>query len=235
MTLSSLFAKDASKTVKALRYSAYTALALYGASLAFDYATETEYTDAQKETLSTVFQDSLDVGAISFRKSKLTDYMIESIGSEAFALGNAMHMHTRYEENDPLNITPWHFIHENAHIWQHQHCDTQAPTLLYALTHDMLNAHFGEDNPDERQHVPYSYRLTEDRDLSDYNREQQASLIADYFRILDGGYPIYLDINQNYKRDMHLYESTLKNFLDNPSYIQTKCENILGFNPEAGL
>jgi len=230
-----IFNKNARGPIKALHYAAYTALALYGASLAFDYATQAEYTDVQKETLTTVFQDSLDIDAITFRKSKVTDYMIEKLGAEAFALGNAMHMHTRYEENDPLNITPWHFIHENVHIWQHQHCDTQAPTLLYALAHDIYNEYAGQDAPEERQHVPYFYRLTEDRDLSDYNREQQASLIADYFRILDGGYPIYLDINQNYKRDMHLYESTLKNFLENPSYIQHKCENILGFNPEAGL
>jgi hypothetical protein len=233
MTLSSLFATDASKTVKALRYSAYTALALYGASLAFDYATETEYTDAQKETLSAVFQDSLDVGAISFRKSKLTDYMIESIGSEAFALGNAMHMHTRYGQNDPYNITPWHFLHENAHIWQHQNCNTQAPPLLYALAHDIYNEYAGQDAPEERQIVPYFYKLSADKDLSDYNREQQASIIADYYRIKGGEHPVYLDINQSYKRDMPLYEGVMKRFLEDPSYIKNKCTNILFFNPEA--
>ena len=235
MILSKFFSKDASKGAKTLKYAAYLALGLYGSSVAFDLATEVEYTDEQKQTLTTVFKDSLDVDSISFRKSKITDIMIEELGSEAFALGNAMHMHTRYGEKDPLNITPWHFVHENAHIWQHQHCDTKAPPLLYALAHDIYMEHYGHNHQEERQHVAYSYRLTEDRDLADYNREQQASIIADYFRILDGEHPVYLHINQNYKRDMHLYESVLKNFLEDPSYIKNNCKNILYFDPKAGL
>ncbi len=234
--LSQIFSKDASKSIKALRYAAYTALGLYGASLTFEYATEADFSPEQEQTLKAVFQDSLDIDAITYRKSKVTDYLIEQNGAEAFALGNDMQIHTRfYEQKDPYNMKSWLFLHESTHIWQHQNCHTPAPHFLYAMAHDLYMLHWGNDNGEEHQNVSYFYRLTADRDLADYNREQQASLVADYFRIKNGGYPVYLHFNQNYKRDMHLYESVMAKFLKDPSYIRENCTNILYFDAKAGL
>jgi hypothetical protein len=231
MQLSKLFSKDASLKVKALRYASYLGIALYAGSVALDYATEAEYSDQDKQKLTQIFQDSLDLDKIRFEKSWLTDKIIKALNADAFAMGNTLRMPTRYDTKDPMNIGPWVFLHENVHIWQHQNCDTPAPPQLYAIAHDIIYPYFNDITGEETQNVPYFYKLAEGKDLSDYNREQQASLVADYYRILDGGHPVYLDINQNYKRDMPLYKSALKNFLEDPSYIRNKCENILGFYP----
>lgn len=229
-----IFSKNASKKVKALRYAAYTALGLYAGQLTYDIATDVSFTDTEKQTLKHVFKDSLDVESITVRKSKITDYMIEVIGSEAFAYGDTMYLHTAHDANDPYNLKPWLLLHESTHLWQHKHCDTgNPPPLPYAIVHDAYIEKFFPH--EERQNVSYRYRLTDDRDLADYNREQQASIIADYFAIKAGRYAVYLDLNQSQIRDMPLYESVMKNFLEDPSYIKNNCQNILNFDPKAGL
>jgi hypothetical protein len=226
-----LFSKNASLELKTLRYASYFGVALYASSVVLDYATEADYPEQDQQKLTRIFQGSLDLDKIRFEKSWLTDKIIKALDADAFTLGNTLRMPTRYDTKDQTNLAPWLFLHENVHIWQHQNCNTPAPPQLYAIAHDIIYPYFNDITGEETQNVPYFYKLDEDKDLSDYNREQQASIVADYYRILEGGYPIYLDINQNYKRDMPFYRAVLKNFLEDPSYIRNKCKNILEFNP----
>ncbi|MEC7701743.1 MAG: hypothetical protein VYC19_03230 [Pseudomonadota bacterium] len=228
MQLSKLFSK------RVLGGIAASALALIASNAAFEYALESDYSDEQKQKLKLIFQNSIDIEDITFRQSKMTDVMIEMLNADAFVLDDTMHMHTRYKDyKGDKNLVPWLFAHEHVHVWQNKLCGSNDPHLLYAVAHDYYHAHF--QTPEERQDVSYRYRLTDDRDLSDYNREQQASIVADYFAIKAGGYAIYLDLNQSQIRDMHLYESVLKNFLEDPSYISNHCKNIHYFDPKAGL
>jgi len=63
------------------------------------------------------------------------------------------------------------FIHEFTHVWQYYHGITKLSVIWLALRHlgDYRNA--------------YPYDLSDEDDLTDYNVEQQAAIIEDYWRI----------------------------------------------------
>ncbi|PIT16560.1 hypothetical protein BGI33_04285 [Snodgrassella alvi] len=77
--------------------------------------------------------------------------------------------------------------------------------------------------------VDYEYALTDDKVLSDYGMEQQASIIADYYLLRDFGYDKWFYYtNQKSKGAepknkqliqefwLKMYENTLRLFLKNP-------------------
>ena len=103
------------------------------------------------------------------------------------------------------------FIHEMVHIWQYQMGMWVALRGACSLL------------------VDYHYTLADDKVLSDYGMEQQASIIADYYLLRDFGYDAWCDrTKQKYKggepknkqlvQDLWLkmYENTLRLFLKNP-------------------
>jgi hypothetical protein len=222
-----LFKRNAPLATKFARSAALVISIIYGASSAIDFLPEEEYSAEQKQTLSAVFQDSLDISVIHYKVSAISDYIIEKDHSDALTLGNTIHLHSRFtkKESDPYNVGPWLFVHENAHIWQNQNCNVRKHSLFNALADSFADSQHNDN-------IHYSYKLDENKDLSDYNHEQQASIIADYSRIKGGEHPVWLDINQNHKRDMHLYEAVLKRFHQDPSYIKAHCENIPYSQPQ---
>ncbi|PIT23064.1 hypothetical protein BGI36_03020 [Snodgrassella communis] len=74
------------------------------------------------------------------------------------------------------------FIHEMVHIWQYQMGMWVALRGACSLL------------------VDYEYALTDDKVLSDYGMEQQASIITDYYLLRDFGYDHWLrKTKQKYK------------------------------------
>lgn len=65
------------------------------------------------------------------------------------------------------------FIHEMAHVWQHQNrvLPVKTSAVLAMCRHGFRYAR------------AYRYTLAPNRDLLDYNLEQQATIIEDYFRV----------------------------------------------------
>ncbi|WP_239351417.1 hypothetical protein [Snodgrassella communis] len=103
------------------------------------------------------------------------------------------------------------FIHEMVHIWQYQMGMWVALRGACSLL------------------VDYEYALTDDKVLSDYGMEQQASIITDYYLLRYFGYDKWFGLTkQKYKggepknkqlvQDLWLkmYENTLHLFLKNP-------------------
>jgi len=97
------------------------------------------------------------------------------------------------------------FMHEMAHVWQYQRG--------YAVKWNGIRS-FDKSR--------YSYSLSEEKRLSDYNMEAQADLLADYFLLLKFGNSgsVYLS-ESTYKGGEHrillpLYERVLADFLLNP-------------------
>jgi hypothetical protein len=221
MNISSIFSNNASIKIKALRTAALLCGLAYGTSLAFDLLPERKYTAQQQEKLDNIFHDSLDVDAIHYKVSAISDFLIESNHSDAYTLGDTIHFHSRFynAETDPFQIGSWVFLHEHVHVWHNQNCAVREHTIFNAIADGLSGEKHNEA-------MPYTYTLDAKKDLSDYNHEQQASIIADYYRINDGQHPVYLDPNQDYKRDAHLYGKVLKHFLNEPSYIQNHCQNI---------
>lgn len=218
MTLSQIFGRQASLPVKILRTSTLVGALVYGIVAVIDNLPEEEYSAHQKDMLTEIFKDSLNLDKIQYKRSWVSDQINEYIGSDAFALGNTIHMHRRFDPDDNY-IGRWIFIHENAHTWQNQNCNKYVPNLFEAFYEGLMGKTSSDDT--------YFYTLSADKDLSDYGVEQQASIIADYYQIQQGKHPIYLSFNQDYRRDGHLYQTVLENFLENPSYIRNHCQNIL--------
>lgn len=227
MTDFTLFKRDAPLSIKCARSAALVFTLLAAGGLTIDFLPEEEYSAEQKQTLSAVFQDSLDISVIHYKVSAVSDYIIEKNHSDAFTLGNTIYFHSRFtkKEADPYNVGSWIFVHENAHIWQNQNCNVRKHSLFNAVADGFTDSQHNDN-------IPYRYKLDEDKDLSDYNHEQQASIIADYSRIKGGEHPVWLDMNQNHKQDMHLYEAVLKRLHQDPSYIQGHCENIPYSQPQ---
>lgn len=113
-------------------------------------------------------------------------------------------------DTDPVKQSV--FIHELVHVWQHQNdvLDTRLDFIREMISHRFNNQ------------ACYRYKLNGDRDLLDYDFEQQAAIIQDYFLLKNHG------IENSYKErhllDMSLdqlteaYEFTLKKFIKNPGY-----------------
>ena len=87
------------------------------------------------------------------------------------------------------------FIHECVHVWQFYHGITKlsAVKLFFWYRSDYFPK-------------AYRYDLWDNDDLTDYNMEQQASIVAEYFQ------------RKAYGADVALHEKVLQKFLNNPSY-----------------
>ncbi len=76
-------------------------------------------------------------------------------------------------------ISAAHFIHEMMHIWQYQHLGIRyIPLALYAQ-------HFGQGY-DYGGEQALRKAVAEGKDIRSFNYEQQAEIVADYFRLMHG-------------------------------------------------
>jgi hypothetical protein len=106
------------------------------------------------------------------------------------------------------------FIHEMAHVWQHQ-----TGILTLGVIGSAIAQMIGRAGDYESA---YPYVLSKQKDLIDYNLEQQASILEDYFRItrlrLKAAYLQSCDPNLSGTADRELYEAVLRRFLHDPTY-----------------
>lgn len=108
------------------------------------------------------------------------------------------------------------FIHEMTHVWQYQnkilHPVKEAAKLI--LKHRFNYA------------AAYPYVLEEEKDLTDYGLEQQASIIEDFFLAQKMNNMLYTRHCKNTCRGQderkHLFEAVLKLFFKNPAYARRK-------------
>jgi len=100
------------------------------------------------------------------------------------------------------------FIHELAHVWQHQN------NVLSVKLHGIFTAveHLFQ------YEKAYAYDLDINKDLLDYSMEQQAAIIEDYFSVTNSHRPRNARKTPNSPRDKQSYEFVLAKFLKDPSY-----------------
>jgi len=87
-------------------------------------------------------------------------------------------------------------IHEMTHVWQYQN-----KILNPVVEAVKLNLKFKFNYS-----AAYAFQLDEKKELTNYNMEQQASIVAEYFQ------------RKAYGADVALHEKVLQKFLNNPSY-----------------
>ena len=103
------------------------------------------------------------------------------------------------------------FIHEMVHVWQYQ-LKILSPVTA-AITESIK--HFFDYSK------AYEYTLDGTKDLLDYNIEQQASIVEDYFRISIAGIslnPGRLQNDEGSIKNKAKYMLVLAKFLANPKY-----------------
>ncbi len=99
------------------------------------------------------------------------------------------------------------FLHEMTHVWQYQ--NNVLNPIGAAL--DEVFKHLGDYD------AAYPYTLVASKDFLDYGMEQQASILEDYFRLINGWLPGNLE-NKSLSSPRRLYEQVLAKFLNNPKY-----------------
>ena len=171
-----------------------------------------DFTEQEKDTLTQLFKDSIDIDDINFNRSPAGEFVLNAFNASGTTIGNTVIM----RQYMPRHSAYYNYVlvHEAAHIWQSQNCHTN----FFSNTFDEA-VHFFDDAAEI-----YKYHLDADKDLLDYNHEAQASIIADYYNFQAGK---STDFDQNEytsptKKDA-LYKAVLSNFIQDPKYIRQHC------------
>ncbi len=102
------------------------------------------------------------------------------------------------------------FIHEMGHVWQYQNgiLNPIWSALKIQISHGF------------KYGAAYAYRLDAGKTLTDYNMEQQASILEDYFRIVKRGIGFrddrILDKKATLEENIELLKTVLADFLLDP-------------------
>ncbi len=221
--LKTAFSKKAPWWMKVLR-SAALVLSIYPA-LEFGLMPNLPgrpLTSGETVELRSIFKNSVDYSKERIHSSKIMDAIVNP--TEPFT-GNVIYGHTRgnviiangevkesdYSARGVNDFAQEVFIHENVHVWQFQNCPWD---MTCAMTQESFRRQKGLDDF-------YTYHLRPGKDLLDYNIEQQAVIITDYYlKVCKGDDPENCDNTEKGPALKSLYDGTLKNFKENPSYIR---------------
>ena len=113
------------------------------------------------------------------------------------------------------------FIHEMAHVYQHQ---LKILKPILAAIGETLKHGFNYSKA-------YQYTLSTKKDLLDYDIEQQAQIVEDYFRIYHlhlSPIPGFLQNTLIDAKSHRLFHKVLGSFLANPNYARhkTTCKRV---------
>ncbi len=112
------------------------------------------------------------------------------------------------------------FIHEMTHVYQYQ---LKILNPIAAAFGEIFEHMFNYSDA-------YKYTLTEKSDLLDYDIEQQASMVEDYYRITYAKLGPTSNLQNNYTDVVKnsLYQKVLKKFIANPEYARhhTECQSV---------
>jgi hypothetical protein len=159
-----------------------------------------------------VFGSSIDYTAVGVSDSKFMGLHPRGV---AMSPDGNLYMHGCYKDDYAAGSTyeQSFFLHEMTHVWQYQNkvLNPIAEALKLSLQHKF------------NYEASYFYTLDAKKDLLDYNMEQQASIVQDYFSLKETGSASPWTRCQNGTAGQEaLYESVLKNFLADPGYAAAK-------------
>lgn len=170
-------------------------------------------TEGEVTLARSVFGDSIDYGSVKISDQKFMGLPFLPEGT-AMAPNGSLYMPGCYREDYSAEDTIGQslFIHEMTHVWQYQNkVLNPIPTAAKLAVRHKFN-----------YSAAYAYTLDEDKDLLDYNMEQQATIVQDYFTMKTDGY--YYDWWGRCENDcsdrekLRLFEKVLEKFLAEPGY-----------------
>ena len=157
-------------------------------------------TSGEIKLARSVFGDSIDYGTVRVSPEKFggMDFLPE--GTAMAPNGNLFMPGCYCNDYSAKDFhTQSLFIHEMTHVWQYQN-KVLAPIVEAAKLNVKYKFNYN---------AAYAYALDAKKDLLDYNMEQQASIVQDYFLLKN-------NVGRAVKKP--LFEAVLKNFIADPSY-----------------
>ncbi|MDP2206448.1 MAG: DUF4157 domain-containing protein [Alphaproteobacteria bacterium] len=178
-------------------------------------------TDGETVMLREVFRDSIDYNKVRIHHSRAADFWLNVQGAEGVTHKNVIVMRDNKCSDDYSRCHDDYYryvlMHETAHVWQGQ--NGLMPGAL-----KLAFENYSRILPNNNHHQHYEYRLTQDKPLSAYNVEQQASIITDYHMHIRHGENAGVFLNVENYASPHAqkaaYESTLHTFHQNPSSLR---------------
>jgi hypothetical protein len=163
----------------------------------------------------TVFGTSVDYDTVTISDQKFMGLDFLPKGTAMAPNGNIF-MPGCYREDFSTEETLMKsvFIHEMTHVWQYQNkiLNPIASAAQLAVKHKF------------NYQAAYDYRLDGKKDLLDYNMEQQAAIVQDYFAMKQDGSYAYWGCCQNDGDDTEkrqLFEKVLEKFTADPGYAKS--------------
>lgn len=158
----------------------------------------------------TVFGNSIDYARVTITDGQFIGFQPK--GTAMAPEGN-LYMYGCYKPDYATGdaYTQGHFIHEMTHVWQYQ--NKVLKPIVAAVELNFRHAF--------NYMAAYDYTLDARKDLLDYNMEQQASIVQDYFITKTAGHPAHRGHCKNActpDDKINLFEKVLDKFLHNPHY-----------------
>ena len=157
-----------------------------------------------------IYRDSINYTRVKIHNGKYFFGQPANSGmtprGEIYAHGSAYHDDYSRENAS----TQGFYIHEMAHVWQRQN---DVLNIIWSAISEQISHGFDYSRA-------YPYTLEADKTLTDYDIEQQASIIEDYFRVVKRGIPFRENRIQNggnREERVRLLRAVLADFLTDPS------------------
>lgn len=174
-------------------------------------------TEGEVALARSVFQDAIDYARVQVHDARVLPRFLQKPG-RAMAFLNKISFPDGAASADFSRESPLRqsiFIHELAHVWQHQN---KVMNTLYQFCRLMVRHRFDYDQA-------YFYRLEKGRDLVSYNMEQQAMIVQDHF--LRARFNVAASHraacrNAPSPEVASLYDSVLEKFRANPAYVKKR-------------
>jgi len=167
-------------------------------------------TTGEKKIAQEIYGTSINYSKVKIHAGKYFFGQPDNSGmtpnGEIYAAGPAYH--ADYSAKDAY--TQSFFIHEMGHVWQHQN---SILNVVWSAVMEQI-----EHNLDYNK--AYPYMLDADKTLTDYDIEQQASILEDYFGVVKRGInfrPGRIQNGGNKTERVKLLRAVLANFITDPS------------------
>lgn len=167
-------------------------------------------TDGEIELARSIFGDSIDYARVTVTDDKYVFFQPKGV---AMTPNGSLYMNGCYYADYAAesSYTRGFFIHEMTHVWQFQN---KVLNPVAAAAELNLKHKFNYE-------AAYDFHLDEKKDLTQYNMEQQASIVEEYFLVRHAGMASHACHCKNSCSDnerLQLYEKVLAQFLKNPAY-----------------
>ncbi len=168
-------------------------------------------TEGEIKLAQSLFGDSIDYAAVKIHDGRRVPFQPNNSGMTP---NGEIYMSGCYSDDYTQKGVPSHafFLHEMTHVWQYQN----------KILHPILEATLLQLKHKFNYASAYSFSLDTKKDLTDYNMEQQAAIIEDYYFFKNGYQTGQCTDKIPAQEKLDRFEKVLENFLKNPSYATRK-------------